>query len=181
MYGIRCDDCGTIEENWGSDNPVCPRCIANADEPPYATATHAADGGIRLTLYDSRRGDHAVTLEPKRALLLGADLIRLAAEGELTIEKAKAVLWGADRLREPDPHENSRPEAVVAPGRSTSPAEAGTQAEDETYGSTTGPTGTLEPPPPTFDEPADDGADEPRCFDCGRPPSPASARSPPAP
>ena len=27
---------------------------------------------------------------------------------------------------------------------------------------------TLEPPPPTFDEPDDDGADEPRCFDCGR-------------
>ena len=26
----------------------------------------------------------------------------------------------------------------------------------------------MEPPPPTFDGPDDDGAGEPRCFDCGR-------------
>jgi hypothetical protein len=33
-----------------------------------------------------------ITLEPKRALLLGADPIRRAAEGELTIEKAQLTL-----------------------------------------------------------------------------------------
>jgi hypothetical protein len=60
------------------------------------TATRAADGGICLTVYDAGE-TIAITLEPKRALLLGADLVRLAAEGELTIEKAQLVLWGEDR------------------------------------------------------------------------------------
>jgi hypothetical protein len=60
------------------------------------TATRAADGAIRLTVHDLG-GTTAVTLEPKRALLLGADLVRLAAEGELTIEKAQLTLWGPAR------------------------------------------------------------------------------------
>jgi hypothetical protein len=96
--GSRCDDCGMIEENWG-DNLVCPACFAAAaaDEPPYAVATRVFDGSIRLVIYDARWGERAVTLEPKRALLLGADLIRLAAEGELTMEKARLTLWGEDR------------------------------------------------------------------------------------
>jgi DNA-directed RNA polymerase subunit RPC12/RpoP len=37
--GSRCDECGTIEENWESDNLVCPRCLEQADEAPYAIAS----------------------------------------------------------------------------------------------------------------------------------------------
>ena len=92
IYGSRCEACGMIEESWGG-NLVCPACIAAADEPPYAIATRAADSAIRLTVYDSRWGEHAVALEPKRALLLGADRIRLAVEGELTLEQVQLTLW----------------------------------------------------------------------------------------
>jgi hypothetical protein len=32
--GCRCDDCGTIEELWGGDNLVCPRCLEEVDAFP---------------------------------------------------------------------------------------------------------------------------------------------------
>jgi hypothetical protein len=54
---------------------------------PHVIATRADNGDIRLTIYDHEV--IAVTLTPRRALLLGADLVRLAVEGELTIEKAR--------------------------------------------------------------------------------------------
>jgi hypothetical protein len=50
----------------------------------HVIATRADDGAIRLTIYDHEI--IAVTLTPRRALLLGVDLVRLAAEGELMIE-----------------------------------------------------------------------------------------------
>jgi hypothetical protein len=65
----------------------------------HVTATRAAVGAIQLTVYDAGE-PIAVTLEPRRALLLGADLVRLAAEGELTLEKAQLTLWGPARWGE---------------------------------------------------------------------------------
>jgi hypothetical protein len=49
-------------------------------------ATRATMAAIRLTVRDHGEAI-AVTLEPKRALLLGA-------EGELTLEQAQLTLWG---------------------------------------------------------------------------------------
>jgi hypothetical protein len=44
--------------------------------------------GIELRLYEGETLARTIPLTPRRALLFGADLVRLAAEGELTIEKA---------------------------------------------------------------------------------------------
>ena len=65
----------------------------------HVIATRDPDGAIRLTVHDVGEVV-AVTLEPRRALLLGADLVRLAAEGELTLEKMKSVPYGPARWGE---------------------------------------------------------------------------------
>jgi hypothetical protein len=54
----------------------------------------STDAGIALRLYDGETLAQTIPLTPRRALLLGADLVRLAAEGELTIEKAQLPLGG---------------------------------------------------------------------------------------
>jgi hypothetical protein len=61
-----------------------------------ATATRAADGRVTLTVHDA--GEIvAVPLELRAALLLGVDLINLAAEGEVSLAQAGLPLWGDTR------------------------------------------------------------------------------------
>jgi hypothetical protein len=93
--GTRCDACGTIEENWGGDNLVCPRCIEQADEAPLALA-YAFDGQIRLHAYAGSRSGQEVTiaLTATEALILGASLINYAIAGDPRLAQVARVTHG---------------------------------------------------------------------------------------
>jgi hypothetical protein len=62
-----------------------------------AIATRAPSGGVRLTVHASEGDVMAVELTPRAALLLGADLVTLAAGMELSLEPREPVLRGEAR------------------------------------------------------------------------------------
>jgi hypothetical protein len=65
---------------------------------PTVTATPDPAGGVRLTLY-GQGGDDVmmITLSPRRALLLGADLINLAARSVLSLGAGEPTPVDDDR------------------------------------------------------------------------------------
>jgi hypothetical protein len=66
-----------------------------------AIAVRSDTGGITLRVFDDRHGEVlAIELAPRAALLLGADLVALAAGAELTLEPREPVLRGKDRYGE---------------------------------------------------------------------------------
>ena len=82
VYGSRCDECGTVEEWWGGDDLVCPRCLERVDEAPLAVA-YGCEGKIQLSVYARCKSGQEVTISvaPIEALILGASLINYAIAG----------------------------------------------------------------------------------------------------